>query len=215
MLFGGLTLHGIVVGMTAVALLAGGRGLPAWFIALFVTATAALEWALVSYVGACWRGRLKEPVELDRTAVATLLLAVLAFAATSSLHNFHPFRPWSGEPPRPMLRFNFALTAAALVAAATLAAGYAAGFRRAAVVGMAALAVALLVPNDNCANAFNRPWLRTLGASPLMFAPASVGLLVAACGLCQLWRRTSLVIVLTICLGTLLVGVGHMTRVIW
>ena len=83
-----------------------------------------------------------------------------------------------------------------------------------AVVGMAVLAILVLIPNDNCENAFNRPWIGAIGASPLMFAPASVGLLVAACGLCKLWRRTSLAIVLTICLVTLLVGLGHMTRVI-
>ncbi|HEV2293701.1 MAG TPA: hypothetical protein VGR35_07585 [Tepidisphaeraceae bacterium] len=168
---------------------------------------------------------MKQPATLDRISTATLLLVVVAFVCTSSLHSFYPFRPALADrldrlplgmlPPGPMLRFNYALTAAALVAAAMLAAGYAAGFRRIAVVGMATLAVILLFPNDNCANPFNRPWIRTLGASPLMFAPASVGLLVAACGLCRLWRRTSLAIVLTICLVTLLVGLGHITRVIW
>lgn len=48
-----------------------------------------------------------------------------------------------------------------------------------------------------------------------MFAPASVGLVVAAGGLCQLWRRTSLLVPLCIYLRTLLLGIGHITRFIW
>jgi hypothetical protein len=80
---------------------------------------------------------------------------------------------------------------------------------------MVTLAALLLIPNDNCANAFNRPWVASIGASPLMFASSSIGLLVAACGLCQLWLRTSLAILAGICVGTLLVGIGHMSQTLW
>lgn len=218
-------LQATVFGVTVVALLRGAQGLPGWFVVLAVVGAVGVEWTLASYAAACWRGELKEPVPADAIATATLAAVVVAFVCTSSLHHFYPFRPSLMErlegvplgllPPRPMLRLNYAATAATLVTAAALAVAYGAGARRAALVGMAVLAVLLLVPNDNCDNDFNQPWIRTLGASPLMFAPASVGLVVAVCGLCGLWRRTSLLVVLGVCGGTLLVGVGHITRVIW
>ena len=224
-LLAALVLQVSVVGFTAAALFMDGRGLPRWFIGAFIAGLAALVPTLCWYMTACWRGELAEPVALDGVAAATLLLVVASFVCTSSLHHFYPFRPSLPQrlegvplgllPPRPMLRMNYAFTAAALAAGTTLAMTYALGRRRAAIAGMALLAVVLLLPNDNCDNAFNRPWLRLIGASPLMFAPASMGLVVAACGLCQLWRRTSLLLLLGICLGTLSLGLGHITRFIW
>jgi hypothetical protein len=36
----------------------------------------------------------------------------------------------------------------------------------------------MLIPNDDCPNAFNHPWLGWLGASPLMFLGNAVVLLI-------------------------------------
>ena len=222
---GGFALQALIFGVTAVALVVDGRGLPGWFIATFVAGTGALVAVLAMYAHACVKGQLRTPAVLGSAPAAMLVLIVASIVCTSSLHHFYPFRPSVAArlegvplnrlPPGAMLRFNYAMTGAAMLAATGLAIAYAAGLRRAAVVGVVTLAVLLLIPNDNCANAFNRHWVGLIGASPLMFAPASGGLLVAVCGLCGLWPRTSLMIVLMVCFGTLLVGIGHMSRVIW
>jgi hypothetical protein len=228
-LIAALSLGALAVCVTAAAVVAKPRGLPASVVVAVAAAAVLLAAASGWYGVAVARARLQEPVRPDSLCAMTLALTVLSVVFTSSLHAFYPFRPsvfrrleglpwvlpWPMAPHGPLLRFNFAFTAAALVAAAAAAGIYLAGRRRVAVVALSALALVLLVPNDNCVNPFNRPWLRALGASPLMFSANSVALAIAVCGLCQLERATSFGIVATICLATLLLGLGHVTGVAW
>jgi len=84
-----------------------------------------------------------------------------------------------------------------------------------AVTGLVILAVIMLVPNDNCGNDFNLPWLQWLGASPLMFMPNSVVLLIGYCSLHGIWPRVSILLMTGINVCVLLLGLGHLTKIIW
>ena len=61
-----------------------------------------------------------------------------------------------------------------------LAVTYAFGWRRTALMGLLMFAGVLLIPNDDCGNAFNERWIRLVGASPLMFIPNVLVILLAA-----------------------------------
>jgi hypothetical protein len=63
-----------------------------------------------------------------------------------------------------------------------------------AVSGLVILAAIMLVPNDNCPNDFNLPWIQWVGASPLMFMPNSVVLVIGYCGLHGIWPRVGIVL---------------------
>jgi hypothetical protein len=219
-----LALPVAALAVTAAAL-AYERALPDWFTAAFACATILLALTAVSYARAVWGLRAIGLAGADGICVATVLVATASFLCTSSLHSFYPFRPsvfqrfegvpWGWFPPRPLLYFNFALTAFGFTAAALLAIVYLTGARAAALTGMVILALAVLIPNDNCSNPLNRPWLQLIGASPLMFATNAMVLGIATCGLCGLWRRSSLAIITMLCLATLLTGIGHMTGLLW
>ena len=73
----------------------------------------------------------------------------------------------------------------------------------------------MLIPNDDCGNAFNMPWIAWFGASPLMFLGNSVVLLVGYCGLRAIRPRTSALVMGLINAGVFLLGLGHLTRVVW
>ena len=73
----------------------------------------------------------------------------------------------------------------------------------------------MLVPNDNCANPFNLPWIKWAGASPLMFMPNSVVLLIGYCGLHGIRPRVIILLMAVINIGVFLLGLGHLTKLIW
>jgi len=77
------------------------------------------------------------------------------------------------------------------------------------------LAAIMLIPNDDCPNYFNLPWIRMIGGSPLMFAVNAGVLVIGYCGLQGVLPRLGLV-TMTVANGfVLLLGLGHLTRVIW
>ena len=149
------------------------------------------------------------------------VMAILSPLCASSLHQFAPFRPdmaavWGDLPPGlQFIRYNFLLTAASLLAVVVLAALHFRGRRRAAATGLVILVYVLLIPNDDCTNAFNRPWISWMGASPLMFWGVSVALLIGYCGLHGIQPRLSVWLMGLINAGRLVLGWGHWTRVIW
>jgi hypothetical protein len=83
------------------------------------------------------------------------------------------------------------------------------------VSGLVILAAIMLVPNDNCGNYFNQPWIKWIGASPLMFMPNSVVILIGYCGLHGIWPRTSILLMALINIGVFALGLGHLTKVVW
>jgi hypothetical protein len=73
----------------------------------------------------------------------------------------------------------------------------------------------MLVPNDNCGNPFNLPWMKWIGASPLMFMPNSVVLLIGYCGLHGIRPLISILLMAAINICVFLLGLGHLTKIVW
>ena len=73
----------------------------------------------------------------------------------------------------------------------------------------------LLIPNDNCQNAFNLWWIRTVGASPLMYAPNLYAVLFTVFGVKGSYPRINLLLLILVCIGTILFGLGHQWRILW
>jgi hypothetical protein len=149
------------------------------------------------------------------------LLLVLSVMCTSALHKFYPFRPavltfWLRIPDHlHLLKYNYILTAVSLLVILILGGLYAFGHRSQAVTGLVILAVIMLVPNDNCGNFFNQSWIKWIGASPLMFMPNSVVLLIGYCALHGIRSRVSILLIAVINMCVFLLGLGHVTGVVW
>ena len=149
------------------------------------------------------------------------LLAILSVICTSSLHGFAPFRPdifreWSQLPSSlKFIKYNYILTGLGLLAVTALALLHLRGCRQLASAGLLVLAGVMLLPNDDCTNAFNRPWIARLGASPLGSLANSVVLLIGYCGLQGIRPRLSAGLMGIVNAGVLLLGLGHMTQLIW
>ena len=158
-----------------------------------------------------------------RAGEAALLwtLLVLSVICTSSLHSFAPFRPHIlseySQLPNSLrfIGFNFILTGCSLLAIVSLAVCFFRGHPRGALAGLVVLAGAMLIPNDDCPNPFNAPWLGWLGASPLMFLANAVVLLIGYCGLNGLRPGLSALLMGTIDCWVLLLGLGHRSHLIW
>jgi hypothetical protein len=193
---------------------------PSWFGPAFLMAIGLLVCIICFYI---WQ--LPRTLELVKTptryeVVLIWLLLVLSVICTSALHKFFPFRPavityWPGIPLRlNLLKYNFILTAGSLLVVLVLAVLYSLGRRSQAVTGLVILAAIMLVPNDNCGNYFNRPWIKWIGASPLMFMPNSVVILIGYCGLNGIWPRVSILLMAVINACVFLLGLGHLTKVV-
>lgn len=201
---------------TGFDLLTAREAFPSWFVPAFVAGLAAL----LSY--AAWvffQLRRSESRPLGgKVGAAVWILVPLSFVCTSAVHQFYPFRPSVaavyGELDS-MLRFNLALAALGFLVSAGLAALYLSGRREEAILGLLVLNLLLLVPNDACRNPFNEWWIATVGASPLMFVPNLYASLFAVAALLGVRPRLNVAAVAAACLGVTLLGLGHMTRLIW
>lgn len=201
---------------TGFDLFAAREAFPSWFVPAFLAGLAAL----VSY--AAWtvlqlRRSASQP-RGGRLGTAIWALLPLSFVATSAVHQFYPFRPSVAavyEELDSMLRFNLALAAFGFLAAAGLGAAYLSGRREKAIAGLFVLDLLLLIPNDACWNPFNAWWIETIGASPLMFVPNLYASLFATAALLGVRPRLNLAAVAAAALGVTLLGLGHMTRLIW
>ncbi len=200
----------------------GVRGnFPSWFGPVFLAAIGLFICIICFYIWQLPRTLelVKAPAGYQTSLVWVLL--VLSVICTSALHQFAPFRPdaimiWPEIPPHlNILKYNFLLTAGSLFIVFVLAVMYWLGRKIQAVTGLVILAVIMLVPNDNCPNDFNLPWIQWIGASPLMFMPNSVVLLIGYCGLHGIWPRVSIVLMAGINICVLLLGLGHLTRLVW
>ena len=200
----------------------GVRGnFPSWFGPVFLVAIGLFICIICFYI---WQlPRTLELVKPPAGYQASLIwvLLVLSVICTSALHQFAPFRPdaimmWPQIPPHlNILKYNFILTAGSLFVVLVLAVMYWLGRKSQAVTGLVILAIIMLVPNDNCPNDFNLPWMQWIGASPLMFMPNSVVLLIGYCGLHGIWPRVGILLMAGINVCVLLLGLGHLTRIIW
>ena len=214
----------ILTAITMITVYRARAEFPAWFGPVFLLGVLCFWGIITSYIRVTVHtgdARLSIGRSEARWLWGLLMASVLC---TSSLHQFAPFRfdlaaVWvetSQMAPRlKFIHYNLILTACSQVGLIVLAWLYHRGRHRLAATGLVILAGIMLIPNDDCGNAFNRPWIAWFGASPLMFLGTSVVLLIGYCGLHGLRPRSSAVMMSLINAGILLLGLGHLTRIIW
>lgn len=194
---------------------------PPWFGPLALVGMACFMAMITFYI---WTvHRLKAALPPLGAAETTWLwgLLISSVLCTSSLHGFLPFHPhllteWSQIPSfLKFILYNFILTGSSLATVIVLAAGYYRGHQQRALTGLVILAGIMLIPNDDCPNEFNRPWIGWFGASPLMFLGNAVVLLIGYGGLHGIRPRISALLMGLINAGVLLLGFGHQTGVLW
>ena len=215
------TLDWLIAVLTCIAFFRVREGFPPWFCVPFVGGVSVLSLVVLLYYWQLSQASRFSTAPNRFTTAAIWLLLLCSVPCTSALHQFYPFRTdlfaleELRSPGFSMIIYNLVLTVVSLVVVIVLAVLYRLRLRRAALIGLLVLAAIMLVPNDDCANDFNLPWIRMIGASPLMFA-ANVGvLLIGYCGLQGILPRLSLVI-MTVANGfVLFLGLGHLTRIIW
>ena len=216
-----LALNLLISTITALDFLKASENYHPWFVPVFLLAIGLLICIICFYI---WQlPRTLEHVKPPAGYQAALiwLLLVLSVVCTSALHKFYPFRPavltsWPKIPDHlSILKYNYLLTGLSLLVILLLAALYAFRRRSQAVSGLVILAVIMLVPNDNCGNFFNLPWIRRIGVSPLMFMPNSVVLLIGYCALHGIWPRVSILLIAAINMCVFTLGMGHVTGIVW
>ena len=198
--------------------LARAGSFPWWFAPGFAAGVAALAAVAGWFTFAVWQARGSARLAAGPLATAVWGLLPLSFVCTSAVHQLYPFRPAplsAYSDLGPVLRFNLALTLAGFLVAVGLALLWRAGRRRAALAGLMVLALALLVPNDDCANPFNEWWIATVGASPLMFVPNLYAALFGLAALAGPRPRLAVAALAGTCAAVLVLGLGHMTRIVW
>jgi hypothetical protein len=207
--------------MTAWNFLVVRGNFPSWFGPVFLVAIGLFICIICFYIWQLPRTlELVKPPAGYQVSLIWILL-VLSVICTSALHQFAPFRLdairiWPEIPPRlNMLKYNFILTAGSLLVVLVLAVLYCFGRRSQALTGLVILSIIMLVPNDNCPNDFNLPWMQWTGGSPLMFMPNSVVLLIGYLGLHGIWPRLGIFLMAGINIGVLFLGLGHLTKIIW
>jgi hypothetical protein len=194
---------------------------PPWFGPVFLMAVGLLICIICVYI---WQlpptlTSVKPPSGFQKALI--WLLLVLSVPCTSALHKFAPFRldaimMWPEIPAEyNLIKYNFILTAGSLLVILILTVLYCLGRRTQALTGLVILAGIMLVPNDNCTNYFNLPWIQWAGASPLMFMPNSVVLLIGYSGLLGIRPRISILLMTGINIGVFLLGLGHLTKLVW
>jgi hypothetical protein len=198
-------------------IMAAGR-FPGWFVPAFVVGIAALlSYGLFMMLG-LWNQRRSVEWAGGANAVVIWVLIPLLFICTSAVHAFYPFRPVPLSAllsANPVLQLNFGLTAFGLLVSIFCGVLYALGRRQAAVGLLLGLGVLLLIPNDACNNPFNEWWIARLGASPLMFVPNMFAIIFAVAALTGVYKRINTLALAAVGISVALLGLGHMSRVIW
>jgi len=213
-------INGIICTITEVDFLRIRTHFPSWFSPLFLLAIGGLLFLTVFYLVAL-RSQKSIKGKNGRYALLIWGLLIISVVCTSALHKFFPFRLeifdyWQKIPPRHnILRYNFILTVASLLIVILLAVLYWIKQKRLALTGLAILAAVIIIPTCNCGNDFNKIWIGWIGASPLMFMPNSIVILVGSCALLGIWPRLSMVNMTIINSCVLALGIGHLTGTIW
>jgi len=222
-LISGFILVGMLCFLTGIDFISYREAFPVWFTPVFLVGIIALVAMISLYVKWLLRGSQLQTPEPSRVGFLWVLLPI-SFLCTSSVHRFYPFRLdvaecWmtgnEGIPLSIVVKFNFVLTAIGLGLTVVLAAVYVFGRQRIAILGVLVLAAVLLVPNDDCGNAFNARWIRYVGASPLMFIPNVLVILLTVSACLGIRPKFASFATVSICLSTLVLGIGHMSGIIW
>ena len=213
-----LALNCAVIAVLGITFLPTAGSFPTWFAPVFLAAISLLTAVVLFYMAQLVLA-VKGPMPpSDRQTRWIWLLILMSVPCTLALHRFYPFRPdvimylsWLS----PIGKHNVVLSVGCVVAVAALCVAYFRGKQRPAVTGLLILAAVMLVPNDDCGNYFNQPWINLFGASPVMFMPNSIVILIGYCGLHGIRPKLSAIFMLCINICVLALGIGHMTGVVW
>lgn len=192
---------------------------PAWFVPGFVLMIMILIALSLYFVLEARNTENTLPLITSKQSTILWILMLLSFVCTTSVHGFYPFHrnvllilPTVDA----VMKTNYAIGILGFAACAIFAYAYLAGqFKRPAMIGLLLISLGMLIPNDNCANPFNHWWIETIGASPLMYVPNMYAALFVTSGLYGIRPKSAGLLTAGICLGSLLLGLGHQLGIIW
>ena len=192
---------------------------PAWFVPGFILAITGLITLGLYFVFQTLKTAHNTSLLGGRQASLLWLPMLLSFLCTTSVHGFYPFHAnvFRILPViEPVMKINYALVVFGLLASTSLAFVYVfRHMRHPAMIGLMLMSLLLLIPNDNCSNPFNYWWINSIGASPLMYVPNMYAALFVTCGLHGIHPKSVGFLIAGICLGSLLLGMGHQLGIIW
>jgi hypothetical protein len=136
----------------------------------------------------------------------------------ASVHQFYAFRPAKIVPlfgESLLSTLNALVIYLGILCTTAFYWFYKIGQRKLAEKALIATAFLILMPTCNCANPFNEFWNEMLGASPMMFVSTSFAIFCCVLVIrgVNVWINGMLM--MTTMLGTLLLGIGHTTKVVW
>jgi hypothetical protein len=192
---------------------------PVWFVPSFILVIIILIILSLYFVLQSWKIERSTRLLTSKQSVYLWVLMILSFISTTSVHGFYPFHP-NVFPMLPTLdsvmKINYAIAVAGFIACTVLASFYIfSPIKLPAMIGLMMVALLMLIPNDNCTNPFNYWWIKTIGASPLMYVPNIYMTLFVASGLYGIHPKSVGVIAACICLSSLMLGIGHQLGIIW
>ena len=192
---------------------------PVWFVPSFILIIAILIALSLYFVSNASKLESNIHPISSRQSAFLWTLMLLSFICTTSVHGFYPFHRhvfWILPALDSIMKINYAIAAAGLIACAVLASIYLfSPMKVLAIIGLLTVALLLLIPNDNCANPFTYWWIETIGASSLMYVPNMYAALFVACGLNGIHSRSARFVTTCICVGSLILGMGHQLGIIW
>ncbi len=192
---------------------------PVWFAPGFGLAVSVLIAPSLYFVFQMWKMEGVSHLLSGKQSILLWIWMPLSFVCTTAVHGFYPFRlkvfsmlPWVN----PVMKINDVVAAFGFVTSVVLAGVYIfTRLKTPAGIGLAIMALLILIPNDNCSNPFNYWWIDTIGASPLMYTPNLYAVLFVTCGLHGIHPKIAAFLAMGVCIGSLILGFGHRLRIIW
>ena len=192
---------------------------PAWFVPSFIFGITILIALSLYFVSQTQRTEPHASLLTGWQSGYLWTLMTISFICTTSVHGFYPFHAnaFATLPAVDLvMKINYAIGIAGFLGCTALASIYIFGRRKLpAMAGLMLIALMMLIPNDHCANPFNYWWIKTIGASPLMYVPNMYAALFVTCGLYGVHPRATGVLTTCICVASLLLGIGHQLGIIW
>ena len=192
---------------------------PIWFIPSFGFVVFVLNAICFYLLLQIWKIESNPKLLSGKQSLFLWLLMSLSFICTTAVHSFHPFRlntPSILPSVDAIMKINYGVAILGFLVSVALAGIYIfTKMKSPAMIGLMTMALFILIPNDNCSNPFNYWWIETIGASPLMYAPNLYAALFVTCGLYGIHSRIVTLLVMCVCGGCLILGIGHQLRIIW
>lgn len=192
---------------------------PIWFVPSFSVVVLVLNAICLYLVLHVWKIENNRHASSGRGPTLLWLLMTVSFICTTAVHGFYPFHRGvllKLSSITDVLKINYGIAIFGLVVSAILTIIYTfTEMKTPAIAGLMVMALFIIIPNDDCANPFNYWWINTIGASPLMYAPNLYASLFVTSGLFNIHPRIVTLLTLCVCIGALILGLGHQLHIIW